>query len=87
MRPPGEKSDGIVAWIGWHVGELAGVAVPGVIALTVTPWAAVASLAVAAMWTAHEMRSVRRQRAARTNRVASTTRSTSDAPTVRRNAR
>jgi hypothetical protein len=52
-------SNSVVSWIGWHVGELAGVIVPGVVALTVTPWAAVLSVVVAVSWTVHEVRLAR----------------------------
>lgn len=51
--------DTVVSWIGWHIGELAGVIVPGVVALSVTPWAAVVSGIVGAGWAAHEIRLAR----------------------------
>lgn len=60
-------ADSVVSWIGWHTGELAGVIVPGLVALTVTPWAAVVSAVVAAIWAVHEVRFARRQRAIRTS--------------------
>lgn len=53
-------SKSVMSWIGWHIGELAGMIVPGVIALTVTRWAAVVSAVVAATWAVHEVRSARR---------------------------
>jgi hypothetical protein len=55
-------SKSVMSWIGWHIGELAGVIVPGVIALTITRWAAVVSAVVAASWVVHEVRSARRGR-------------------------
>lgn len=53
--------DRVASWIGWHIGELAGVIVPGIVALFVTPWAAVLSGVVGACWVAHEVRLARRQ--------------------------
>lgn len=66
------RTDGVVSWIGWHLGELAGVIVPGVVALTVTPWAAVVSVLAGVSWAVHEVRSARRQRALSTSRVQHT---------------
>lgn len=68
-RSSGAEPEGVASWLGWHIGELAGVIVPGVVALTVTPWAAVVSVVVGASWAAHEVRLARRQRAARTNHI------------------
>lgn len=65
----GAEPEGVTSWLGWHIGELAGVIVPGVVALTVTPWAAVVSVVVGASWAAHEARLARRQRAARTSHI------------------
>jgi len=62
-------SKSVMSWIGWHIGELAGVIVPGIVALTVTPWAAVVSTVVAASWAIHEVRFARRQHAIRTSRI------------------
>lgn len=45
-----------VVWLGCHLGELAGVGVPGVLAATVSPWWATLSGAVALVWVAHEYR-------------------------------
>ena len=56
-------SKSVMSWIGWHIGELVGVVVPGIIALTVTRWAAVVSAVVAAGWAAHEVRTARQRRA------------------------
>jgi hypothetical protein len=53
--------DKVVSWIGWHIGELVGVIVPGVVALRVTPWAAVVSGVVGVGWAVHEIRLVRQQ--------------------------
>jgi hypothetical protein len=58
--------DSAVSWFGWHIGELTCVLVPGLVALLVTPWAAVVSVVVAAIWAVHEVRQARRQRAVRT---------------------
>lgn len=57
----GTRSDRVVVWIGWHLGELVGVGVPAVLAVAVHPlWAVPAGL-VAAGWIANEIR-VARQR-------------------------
>lgn len=55
------RVDRVVSWIGWHIGELAGVIVPGVVALSVTPWAAAVSGVVGACWAVHEVRLARQQ--------------------------
>lgn len=60
--------DRVVSWIGWHVGELAGVIVPGAVALSVTPWAAVVSGVVGAGWAVHEIRLARQQAEIRAGR-------------------
>lgn len=65
-------------WIGWHLPELAGVAIPLALAATTTPWLAVLALPVASWWTHHELRLYRQRRAARkhltiASSVASTT--------------
>lgn len=64
-RVPGAstRADKVVSWIGWHIGELAGVIVPGVVALSVTPWAAAVSVVAGAGWAMHEVRLARQQRA------------------------
>jgi hypothetical protein len=69
-----------MSWIGWHIGELAGVIVPGVIALTVTRWAAVVSAVVAASWAVHEVRSARRGHAISTRPALDVSRSEEDTP-------
>lgn len=71
----------VVSWIGWHIGELAGVIVPGVVALTVTPWAAVVSAVMAVSWAVHEVRLARQQAAIRTSRPSlDASRSEEDTP-------
>lgn len=45
-----------VVWLGCHLGELTGVGVPGVLAVTDSPWWATLSGAVALVWVAHEYR-------------------------------
>jgi hypothetical protein len=55
-----------VQWIGWHLGELACLAVPTVLAVTVWPWFALLTVLVAASWTAHEVRLHRHRRRALT---------------------
>ncbi|WAL67230.1 hypothetical protein ORV05_05425 [Amycolatopsis cynarae] len=44
------------AWMGWHWLELAGVAVPVVLAWLVSPWWLLAAGLVALLWAAHEYR-------------------------------
>jgi hypothetical protein len=55
------RLDRVASWLGWHIGELVGVIAPGVVALTVTPWAVIMSGAVGASWAVHEMRLAREQ--------------------------
>lgn len=50
-------------WIGWHVGELAGVVIPLVLAPTVWPGFYAASGLAAALWALHEVRDRREVRA------------------------
>jgi hypothetical protein len=54
-----ERAGRLVSWIGWHIGELIGVTVPAVVALTVTPWASLVSGVVGAGWAVHETRMAR----------------------------
>jgi hypothetical protein len=55
----------MIAWVGWHVPELAGVLVPTALAATVSPWFVIPAVLVAAGWTAHEIRVDRQQRGLR----------------------
>jgi hypothetical protein len=50
-----------VQWVGWHLAELLGVAVPLVGALVLTPWLLVLSVLVGGLWVAHEIRLHHRQ--------------------------
>lgn len=50
----------VASWVGWHLPEITGVTVPAVAAVTLTPWAWVASGLVAVGWTAHDLRAARR---------------------------
>ncbi|WAL65602.1 hypothetical protein ORV05_32765 [Amycolatopsis cynarae] len=45
-----------VSWLGYHLGEVAGVTVPSLLALTVSPWWATVSGLVALLWAVHEYR-------------------------------
>lgn len=65
------RTDQVASWLGWHLGELVGVGVPLVLAITVSGWFGVASMVVLAAWVVHELR-MRRQlsTATRTVRMA-----------------
>lgn len=54
-----------VGWVGWHLGELVGVGVPTVLAVTVHPLWTVPAVVVAAGWVANERRLARRKTSAR----------------------
>jgi hypothetical protein len=56
----GDRMDGVLSWIGWHLGELAAVGVPAVLAVTTHPLWTVPAVVVAAGWVAHEVRLARR---------------------------
>jgi hypothetical protein len=45
-----------LSWVGFHLGELAGVTVPGVLAFTTSRWFTVPSAVFALLWAAHEYR-------------------------------
>jgi hypothetical protein len=53
----------VVQWIGWHLAELVGVLVPGVLAVTLSLWWVVLSVVIAAGWLTHEVGLHRRRRA------------------------
>lgn len=59
---PAADPSPVVQWIGWHLGELAGVTAPLVLAVTVATWWAVFAVLVAGAWTANEIRLCRRRR-------------------------
>jgi hypothetical protein len=65
---PRTRTDAAVHWLGWHLGELAAVGLPLVLAVTVTWWFGLLALLIGAGWAAHEARQVRAQRAARQSR-------------------
>ena len=60
---PGDptRSQIVAGWIVWHSREVAGVLVPAGFAVAVTPWAWLASGAVAAGWTVYEVWQAREQ--------------------------
>lgn len=60
-----------VSWLGYHLGEVVGVTVPSVLAVTVSPWWATVSGVVALLWAVHECRTHR-------NHIRTTSRSTPD---------
>jgi hypothetical protein len=66
----GDRTDGALSWIGWHLGELAAVGVPTFLAVTAHPLWTVPALIVAAGWVTHEVQLARRKtRTGRTNRA------------------
>lgn len=56
------RTDHVVSWIGWHIGELAAVGVPLLLAAAVTWWLAVLSVLAGVVWVAHEATHRRRSR-------------------------
>jgi hypothetical protein len=52
-----------VQWIGYHLGELAGVVVPAALAVTVSWWFALLAVLITAGWITHELRLHRHRRA------------------------
>ena len=50
------RLEATTAWIGWHLGELAGVTAPLAAAVWLTWWFALLSLAVGVLWTVQEWR-------------------------------
>jgi hypothetical protein len=52
----------VVTWVGWHLGELTGIAVPAVLAVSVHPLWMVPAAVVAGSWAAHEVRLARHRR-------------------------
>lgn len=69
------RTTGAISWAGWHLGEIAGVAVPLGLALTVWDGFYALSGLAAACWAAHEVRLFFKQRPIR---AASAARSTPD---------
>jgi len=63
-----DRATRVASWIGWHIGELTGVTVPAVVAVTATPWAWLVSGVVGAGWTVHEVRTAREQAAIKADR-------------------
>ncbi|WP_216210587.1 hypothetical protein [Amycolatopsis aidingensis] len=59
------RTDRVVSWIGWHIGELVAVGLPLLLAVTVTVWAAALAVLAGAVWTVHEVRHALQQRALR----------------------
>ncbi|WP_157360698.1 hypothetical protein [Amycolatopsis thermoflava] len=54
--PGPTRTTRVVAWVGYHLLELSGVAVPTVLAVFVSPWFAVAAVLAAVLWAVHELR-------------------------------
>ncbi|WP_019810206.1 hypothetical protein [Saccharomonospora halophila] len=59
------RTDVVVTWIGWHLGELLAVGVPLVLALSVSLWFLGLAVLIGATWAVHEVRLAREQRALR----------------------
>jgi hypothetical protein len=51
-----ERATRVASWVGWHLFEIAGVAVPAVLAVSVTAWWWLVSGVVGAGWVANEVR-------------------------------
>lgn len=63
------RTDRVMCWVGWHLGELLGVGVPLVLAVTISGWFVLLSVLVLAGWVAHEERTARRQQVMRAGRA------------------
>jgi hypothetical protein len=61
--PASSTADVVIRWVGWHLGELTGVGVPLVLAVTVSVWLALIGVLIGALWAMHEIRVSRRHRA------------------------
>lgn len=66
--PVPDRATRVASWVGWHLPELAGVTVPAVAAVAVSPWAWLVSGAVGAGWTVHTVRQARAQAAIQAGR-------------------
>ncbi|HEX3778565.1 MAG TPA: hypothetical protein VHX38_02780 [Pseudonocardiaceae bacterium] len=80
INPTQRDTNGVVEWVGYHLIELAGVTVPAVLGVTVSPVFTFVAILVAAWWALHEWRLARRRRAAR--RALCITAGTTDRPVV-----
>ncbi|MCR3719925.1 MULTISPECIES: hypothetical protein [Prauserella salsuginis group] len=58
------RTDQAVAWVGWHIAELAAIGLPLLLAVTVAWWLAGISVLAGALWVGHE--ATRRQRGDKT---------------------
>ncbi|WP_020673856.1 hypothetical protein [Amycolatopsis nigrescens] len=58
------RTDRAVEWVVWHIGELASIGVPLVLAAAVSWWFVVLAVLAGAGWTVHEIRQHRTRPAA-----------------------
>lgn len=56
------RTDQVVSWIGWHIGELVAVGLPLLLAATITWWLLALSVLAGGLWAGHEWRLHRQQR-------------------------
>jgi hypothetical protein len=61
IENPCTRTDKAVRWVAFHAGELAGLAVPVLLAVTLSAWFGLLAVVASVWWVAHEVRDHRRQ--------------------------
>jgi hypothetical protein len=61
MTEPCTRTDKAVRWVVFHAGELLGIGVPLLLAVTVAAWFGLLAVMTGAWWVAHEVRDHHRQ--------------------------
>jgi hypothetical protein len=56
------RTDSAIRWVVFHAGELLGIAVPLLLAVSVAAWFGLLAVVTGAWWVVHEVRDTRRQR-------------------------